>query len=302
MLASIALLALAGCGSGGSHSAPGVPERLQRLRAALPDGFQASGRSELPLAPTELAVAPAVGMDPHALRLAPAPPETELRKVLAAVLTQPAPVIARRIFLGTNVRPAQRVAVAAPHLRAAPHHAALFILQGPGYRAEHLVQVSGGVAAGYIALPGRMPAGPWYIAAEDTSGLRVGGAGKLTGSALVDIGVLKPGAQTGAKVASRPNPTSPTVALSLHAEAPVYVCLIGDGRKLITGQVLLPADPPADYRARSFAIALGNNLVTMLVDGTPVSVPSSNEPIGYAVFAGRGARRLPAGKLPTCKR
>lgn len=302
VLVSIALLALAGCGSGGSHSVGGSPPALvQRLRAALPDGFQAEGKSELPPAPAELPVAPAAGMNPQELRLAPAPPEDELRKILAVVLDQPAPVIARRIFLGeTAIGPAQRVAIAAPHLGAAPHHAALFILQGPGYRAEHLVQVSDGAAAGYITLPGHMVGGPWYIAAEDSSGLRSDGAGQLTGSALVDIGVLEPGVQNG-KVATQPKPTSPTVSLSLRAAAPVYVCLIGDGRKLIPGRVLSPGDPATDYRARSFEIALGNSLVTMLVDGATVSVPSSSEPIGYAVLAGRGARRLATSQLPTCK-
>jgi len=302
-LASIALLALAGCGSGGSHpAASATPARLQRLRGALPDGFQAPGRSELPPGPTELVVAPAAGMNPNELKLAPAPPEDELRKVLAVVLNQPTPVIARRIFLSsTSVRPAQRIAVAAAHLRTAPHHAALFILQGPGYRAEHLIQVSEGVAAGYITLPSHVVAGQWYIAAEDTSGLRVGSGGKLTGSALVDIGVLTTGAPTSTKVATQPKPTSATVALSLRSSTPVYVCLIGDGRKLIPGRVLLPGTPPADYRAHSFAITLGNSSVVMLVDGASVNVPSSNEPVGYSVVAGTGVRRLPASKLPTCR-
>ena len=48
----------------------------------------------------------------------------------------------------------------------------------------------------------------------------------------------------------------------------VYVCLIGDdGRKLIPGIELQPGESTPTYHARRFEITLGNNSVTMFVDG-----------------------------------
>jgi len=184
------LAVLAGCGSGGSrHPASHPPPQKQRgLQAALPSGFQngAGGR-----APGVLSVSPAIGMHASDVHLAPVPGEAEIRRALASVLGEPVPVLARRIFVSSDVvKPGQRIAVAAAHLGAAPSHAALFILQTPGFRVEHLVAVANQVAAGYVTLPARMAPGTWYIAAEDTSTVRRLPSGALSGTALVDIGIL----------------------------------------------------------------------------------------------------------------
>jgi cytoskeleton protein RodZ len=95
---------------------------------------------------------------------------------------------------------------------------------------------------------------------------------------------------------------SDQVALSLHATAPVYVCLIGDnGRKLIPGTELHPGESTPTYHAKHFEITLGNASVTMFVDGRAKSVPPSSEAIGYSITKAFGRHTLQAGQLPTCK-
>jgi hypothetical protein len=94
----------------------------------------------------------------------------------------------------------------------------------------------------------------------------------------------------------------PLVALSLQASAPVYVCLIGDnGRKLIPGTELQPGSRTATYHAKHFLITLGNNSVTMFVDGKERTVPASAEAIGYSITRANGRRLLRTGQLPSCK-
>jgi hypothetical protein len=92
------------------------------------------------------------------------------------------------------------------------------------------------------------------------------------------------------------------VAVSFKPTAEVYVCLIGDnGRKLIPGTLLAAGVSTPTYRARRFQMTLGNNALTMYVDGRPRSVPSSSQAIGYSLTKTNGRRRLSAGELPTCK-
>jgi len=95
---------------------------------------------------------------------------------------------------------------------------------------------------------------------------------------------------------------SQEVALSLKATAPVYVCLIGDrGRKLIPGSELQPGESTATYHSRRFEITLGNNSVTMFVDGKAKTVPPSSQAIGYSITKSAGRHSLPPSRLPTCK-
>ncbi len=96
--------------------------------------------------------------------------------------------------------------------------------------------------------------------------------------------------------------TSQVLALSLKPTAPVYVCLIGDnGRKLIPGTELQAGESTSTYHAKHFEITLGNNSVTLYIDGRPRSVPSSTAAIGYSITKSRGRRTLNANQLPTCK-
>jgi hypothetical protein len=91
------------------------------------------------------------------------------------------------------------------------------------------------------------------------------------------------------------------VALSLQPSAAVYVCLIGDGnRKLIPGLTLTPPYTPVTFHASHFEITLGNNAVTLYLNGRPVSVPASSNAIGYSITSA-GRRSLPLGQMPTCR-
>lgn len=91
------------------------------------------------------------------------------------------------------------------------------------------------------------------------------------------------------------------VSLALQPSAAVYVCLIGDnGRKVIPGTIIQPPYKPVTYHAKRFEITLGNNAVTMYVDGKPRSVPASANAIGYTVTSA-GRKTLAASKQPTCK-
>jgi cytoskeleton protein RodZ len=104
--------------------------------------------------------------------------------------------------------------------------------------------------------------------------------------------------------------TSPTaakasggvVALSLTPTASVYVCLLGDnGRKLIPGEELQAGQSTATYHAKRFELTLGNNAVTLYIDGRARSVPASSSAIGYSITKARGRHSLSAAQQPTCK-
>jgi cytoskeletal protein RodZ len=104
-----------------------------------------------------------------------------------------------------------------------------------------------------------------------------------------------------AKGTSAGSSQSSVVALSLHATAPVYVCLIDDkGRKRIAGEELQAGKVTSTYHARRFEITLGNSSVKMFVDGHERPVPASSQAIGYSVTKA-GRKRLALGSLPTCK-
>jgi cytoskeleton protein RodZ len=95
---------------------------------------------------------------------------------------------------------------------------------------------------------------------------------------------------------------SDIVALSLTPTANVYVCLVGDnGRRLIPGRELLPGQSTATYHAKRFELTLGNNAVTLYIDGRPRTVPPSSAAIGYSITKARGRHVLPASQQPTCK-
>jgi cytoskeleton protein RodZ len=91
------------------------------------------------------------------------------------------------------------------------------------------------------------------------------------------------------------------VALSFQPTAPVYVCLIGDnGRRAIPGLIIQPPYTPVTYHATRFTVTLGNNAVTMYVNGKALTVPPSSQAIGYSITP-EGRHTLAAGQLPTCR-
>ncbi len=94
---------------------------------------------------------------------------------------------------------------------------------------------------------------------------------------------------------------SDVMTLSLKPTGVVYVCLIGEGgRKLIPGLDLQPGQSTQTFRSRHFTVTLGNNQVTMYVDGTPRAIPSSSGAIGYSITKARGRQTLPSSQQPTC--
>jgi cytoskeleton protein RodZ len=95
---------------------------------------------------------------------------------------------------------------------------------------------------------------------------------------------------------------SAVVALSLKPTGVVFVCLLGDGgRKLIPGVNLQPGESTPTYHAKRFELNLGNNAVTMYVDGHARTVAPSSQAIGYTITKARGRQPLAAGQLPTCQ-
>jgi cytoskeleton protein RodZ len=96
------------------------------------------------------------------------------------------------------------------------------------------------------------------------------------------------------------SPTAALAALKVEPTAEVYVCLIGDGRKRIPGLILTPATVLPTYHARRFELTLGNDAVTLVVNGTPHTVPASAQAIGYTITRA-GLRPLPSAEQPTCK-
>jgi len=96
--------------------------------------------------------------------------------------------------------------------------------------------------------------------------------------------------------------TPAIVALSLKATGVVSVCLLGDNRqRLISGVNLEPGVSTPTFHAHRFELTLGNNSVTMFVDGRARPVPPSGEPIGYSITKANGRRTLTAAQRPICK-
>lgn len=88
--------------------------------------------------------------------------------------------------------------------------------------------------------------------------------------------------------------------LSLEATAPVWVCLVGEGEeKLIPGVEMQAGEAQGPFHAKTFEITLGNNSVSMQVNGNAVTVPPSTQAIGYKITSA-GEQTLPAESQPTC--
>jgi hypothetical protein len=128
-----------------------------------------------------------------------------------------------------------------------------------------------------------------------------GGSSKTAATQTIHAGGVTSAASSKHRPARAAGPNA-IVTLSLKTTGVVYVCLIGDdGRKLIPGRELPAGSSTATFHARRFEVTLGNNALTMYVDGTARAVPASSGAIGYSITKAAGRRRLTAGKLPTCK-
>ncbi|MDX6561672.1 MAG: cytoskeleton protein RodZ [Gaiellales bacterium] len=135
--------------------------------------------------------------------------------------------------------------------------------------------------------------------------------GKLTGNN--DDGNPKSSAATTttSSTPSRPSTTTTTtprkppapskVRLTLTANAPVYVCLRAAGnRTLIRGETLVAGAKRGPFRASSYKLNLGNNSVTLRVNGKTVPIAASSGAIGMSITR-KGRSSLPTGQRPLCQ-
>jgi len=94
---------------------------------------------------------------------------------------------------------------------------------------------------------------------------------------------------------------SRTVRLQIIPRGPVYVCLVDrTGRVLVNGAELRPGERTDTFRSRRFRLTLGNNNVTLRINGRNRSVPASDGPINYEITRPRGRAPLPAASRPSC--
>jgi transcriptional regulator with XRE-family HTH domain len=119
-----------------------------------------------------------------------------------------------------------------------------------------------------------------------------------------------PAAETGpspAAPARRPaaNPPPPArprrVRLRIVATGDVYVCLKAGDRTLVNGATLTAGQQTKTFSSKRLRLTLGNNAVTLLVNGKQRAVAPSAGPIGIEITPRRGRQELPQAKRPLCR-
>jgi cytoskeleton protein RodZ len=157
----------------------------------------------------------------------------------------------------------------------------------------------GGPSRGYLAIVGVVV----LVIVLLIVGLISNGGGSGSNSAAKTTATTHKSTKTASKQHAATTGTgarSAVVAVSLHATAPVYVCLIAEhGRRAISGKELQAGETTSTYHSRRFEITLGNSSVTMFVDGHARPVASSSQAVGYSITKA-GRKRLHSGELPTC--
>ncbi len=129
-----------------------------------------------------------------------------------------------------------------------------------------------------------------------------GGSPSKTGTTVTVHKKRAAPASTGSSPRTAAPARSDVVSLSLTPTAPVYVCLVGEnGHILIPGEELQPGQSTATYHAKHFLITLGNNAVSLYIDGKLRPIPASSQAIGYSITRARGRRTLAPEQQPTCK-
>jgi cytoskeleton protein RodZ len=91
-----------------------------------------------------------------------------------------------------------------------------------------------------------------------------------------------------------------TVKLQLTPTAAVYVCVTDPtGKKLIPGVTYTPGQTIPTLTGPKLYVNLGNNSVTMKVNGVPIGVTASPNPINFMLTTGStGPQPLPATVTP----
>jgi cytoskeleton protein RodZ len=111
-----------------------------------------------------------------------------------------------------------------------------------------------------------------------------------------------PAAPTKRRPAANPPPPAlpQRVRLRIVATGPVYVCLKAGDRTLVNGQTLTAGQQTKTFSSKRLLMTLGNNAVTLIVNGKPRSVAPSAEPIGIEITPRRGRQELPKAQRPLC--
>lgn len=98
-----------------------------------------------------------------------------------------------------------------------------------------------------------------------------------------------------------PAPVRRRVALGLSARGDVWVCVLdSSGAPVLDGVVLPPGSTRGPYRSGAFTVAFGNGAVDMRVNGKPVPVRDTPNPVGYSIAKGGGVTLLSEAERPTC--
>jgi hypothetical protein len=182
LLAAPVALILAGCGGDHSVETPSAPPSS----SSLPPGFTRGPAR----APTVLAVARLPHIQLRDLHRAPLP-RAHLKAVTTALVDQPLKTSVRALLVNrATLAPGHKIQVVAGDLSLVTSHDAIFILAGPAFRGQRLVQVESGIAAGTVSLPVHMSPGTWAIGVEDLSEVTGGQGGAVSGQVLLDLGIF----------------------------------------------------------------------------------------------------------------
>jgi hypothetical protein len=188
LLVGVSGLGLVACSSSSpSKPTPTPNAKVGVVQKLLPPGFTATGAAGLVAGPLNLIVAPDPGFVPGQVAKIALPSRSQLALIAGTVINLTVGTDFRSLYLSQNkLVPGTKITVAAAGLSVTPGHDVLFVLQGPSYRAEHLVAGADGVAVGIVSLPNSMNAGNWVMAVVDYSQVKAVGS-KLSGQILADV-------------------------------------------------------------------------------------------------------------------
>jgi cytoskeleton protein RodZ len=106
---------------------------------------------------------------------------------------------------------------------------------------------------------------------------------------------------TGPPAKPPPPPRPRRVRLRIVATGEVYVCLKAGDRPLVNGETLMAGQQTKTFSSKRLRLTLGNNAVTLIVNGKQRSVAPSAEPIGIEITPRRGRQELPQADRPLCR-
>ena len=120
-----------------------------------------------------------------------------------------------------------------------------------------------------------------------------------TGTSTVERVTTSSDGPSTTRTTARTRRAARRVRLQILPTAPVSACLVADGRKVLTGQVLQPGSPPGTFTARRMRVTLSNGTARLRIDGRTGAAAGGTKPVGYAISAS-GRTRLKSADLPTC--